>query len=317
MDLRPQAHDIIRTWLFSTILRAELQTRTLPWRHVALSGWILDPDRKKMSKSRGNVVTPMGLLERFSPDAVRYWAASGRPGTDTAFDEGQMKVGRRLATKLLNASKFVLSFPQPAEDAAVTVTETLDRAMLSGLDEVIRRATAELEDFRYTTALEAVERFFWLFCDDYLELVKHRAYDDGGGAGTQSARLALRGALSVLHRLFAPFLPYCTEEVWSWWHSGSVHAEPWPVPAGAAEGGAVLALAGTAIGAIRKAKSDARRSMRSPVARVRIEGPEADLENLASVAADLRAAGNVADLTLEPATGPLRFDVTLPTETGG
>jgi valyl-tRNA synthetase len=315
MDLRPQAHDIIRTWLFSTVLRAELQTGTLPWRHVALSGWILDPDRKKMSKSRGNVVTPMELLERFSPDAVRYWAASGRPGTDTAFDEGQMKVGRRLATKLLNASKFVLTLPEPAKDAVVT--ETLDRAMLAGLDDVIRRATAELEEFRYTTALEAIERFFWLFCDDYLELVKHRAYDDRGGAGTPSARLALRGALSVLHRLFAPFLPYCAEEVWSWWHSGSVHTAPWPVPAGTAEGGAVLALAGAAIGAIRKAKSDARRAMSSPVARVRVEGRKADLETLASVAADLRAAGNVAHLTLEPAEHSLRFDVTLPTESGG
>src|SRR5437868_6512868 len=163
MDVRPQAHDIIRTWLFATVLRAELDAHTLPWKHATLSGWILDPDRKKMSKSKGNVVTPIDLLEQFSPDAVRYWAANGRPGTDTAFDQGQMKIGRRLATKLLNASKFVLSFPEPAEGAQCT--EALDRAMLAALDDVVRQTTEALEAFEYTTALERTERFFWFFCD--------------------------------------------------------------------------------------------------------------------------------------------------------
>jgi valyl-tRNA synthetase len=201
MDLRPQAHDIIRTWLFATVLRADLHTDTLPWRHAALSGWILDPDRKKMGKSKDNAVTPMDLLAQFSSDAARYWAASGRPGTDTAFDQGQMKVGRRLATKLLNASKFVLGIGEPAADAAVT--EPLDRSMLAGLADVIGQATTALHAFEYTTALERTERFFWSFCDDYLELVKQRAY----GPSPDSARLALRSALSVLQRLLAPFLP--------------------------------------------------------------------------------------------------------------
>jgi valyl-tRNA synthetase len=315
MDLRPQGHEIIRTWLFSTVLRSELEARSLPWRHVALSGWILDPDRKKMSKSKGNVVTPMDLLERFSPDAVRYWAANGRPGADTTFEVAQLKIGRRLATKLLNAGKFVLSFPEPAVGAAVT--EVLDRAMLAALDDVIRQATQELDDFEYTSALERVEKFFWFFCDDYLELVKQRAY----GGHDQSARLALRTALSVLQRLLAPFLPYATEEVWSWWHTGSVHAAEWPAPRGteSAEdavgtvgGGAVVALASRAIAAIRKAKSDAKLSMRSPVEHVRVEGPVSELETLESIADDLRAAGNVTRLVLQPAEPPLRFDVTLP-----
>ncbi|HVV11752.1 valine--tRNA ligase [Amycolatopsis sp.] len=309
MDLRPQAHDIIRTWLFATVLRAQLENGSLPWYHAALSGWILDPDRKKMSKSKGNVVTPLGLLEQFSPDAVRYWAANGRPGTDTAFDQGQMKIGRRLATKLLNASKFALSFPEPAADA--TVSEPLDKAMLASLDDVIRQATSALETFEYTTALERIERFFWFFCDDYLELIKQRAYAEEGGAATQSARLALRKALSSLQRLFAPFLPYCTEEAWSWWHSGSVHTAEWPVASSdASADGEVINLASTAISAIRKAKSDAKRSMRSPVEAVRIAGPAAQVETLTSIGGDLRAAGNVEDLQFTPAD-ELRIEVQL------
>ena len=312
MDLRPQAHDIIRTWLFSTVLRAQLETGTLPWRNVALSGWILDPDRKKMSKSRGNVVTPMGLLEQFGSDAVRYWAASGRPGADTAFDQGQMRVGRRLATKLLNASRFVLGFPAP--EAGATVTEALDQAVLAALDEVVSKATAALRDFDYTVALEAVERFFWSFCDDYLELVKQRAYGDEGGASAHSARLALRSALSVLLRLFAPFLPFCTEEAWSWWHDDSVHTSPWPEPVPAVPGAdpGLITVAATVMSAIRKAKSEARQSMRAPVSTVRVQGRAGQLESLRTAADDIRAAGSVAALVLEAGAGPeLRVEVRL------
>ena len=339
MDMRPQGPEIIRTWLFYTVLRSYLGESVLPWRHAAISGWVLDPDRKKMSKSRGNAVTPMGLLEQFGSDAVRYWAASGRPGTDTTFDQGQVKVGRRLAIKVLNAAKFVLGLPGPA--AGAEFTEPLDIAMLDGLASVTARATAVFGDFEYTAALEAVERFFWQFCDDYVELVKQRAYDDegagaggtGGGAaaggaaggeaadgGAESARLALRSALSVLLRLLAPFLPYVTEEAWSWWHDDSVHASRWPEPAWigapaeteAPVGADGLTLASTVIGAIRKAKSDAHLSMRAPVRLVRVSGDPAQVEAVAAIAPDLLSAGNVAELRLEPSSAPgLDVDVTL------
>ena len=309
MDLRPQAHDIIRTWLFATVLRAELHEHTLPWRNAVLSGWILDPDRKKMSKSKGNVVTPMDLLDEFGSDAVRYWAAGGRPGTDTAFDKGQMKVGRRLATKVLNVSKFVLGLGEPGDE----VTEPLDLSMLANLDAVVRQATDALRDFEHTAALEAVERFFWFFCDDYVELVKQRAY--GGSvseAAAGSTRLALRTALSVLLRLLAPYVPYATEEAWSWWHDDSVHTSPWPRQAAGDGDGRLVTVASSVIRAIRKAKTDAKQSMRAPVAQVKVFGPGNELDAVAVVGADLRAAGNVDNLLLEPATEQeLRVEVSL------
>jgi valyl-tRNA synthetase len=312
MDLRPQAHDIIRTWLFSTTVRAHFEHDTVPWTNAAISGWILDPDRKKMSKSKGNVITPMSLLEEHGSDAVRYWAANGRPGTDTAFDPGQMKIGRRLAIKILNASKFALSLPFAGSVDELEITEALDRAMLARLADVVDEATAGFDGYEYTRALERTETFFWSFCDDYLELVKNRAY--AGGPAGASAGGSLRLALSTLLRLFAPFLPFVTEEVWSWWQDGSVHRAPWPAAVDlrtVARDGApdLLDAAGWALGQVRKAKSDAKVSMRAAVASAVVTESAERVALLERAAADLADAGAVAALTF--AVGEPGVDVVL------
>ena len=303
MDVRPQAHDIIRTWLFSTILRAHLEFGVPPWAHGAISGWVLDPDRKKMSKSKGNVVTPMGLLEEHGADGVRYWAASARPGTDTAFDTGQMRVGRRLAIKLLNASKFVLATPgTPGQ-----VTETIDRGLLTMVGRLVRQSTQDLADYNYATALQNSESLFWFFCDNYLELVKSRRYGDHGETGAASANAALLTALSALLRLFAPYVPFVTEEVWSWWQPGSVHAAPWPDAAELFEaaGGEddrsarALELAASVLGEIRKKKSEEQRPLKTAVTRALVRLPEADRSMLLSAEADLRASGLIQELIVD------------------
>jgi valyl-tRNA synthetase len=304
MDMRPQSHEIIRTWLFATVVRAHLEHGSLPWTNAAISGWILDPDRKKMSKSAGNVVTPLEFFERYGADAVRYWSASARPGADTAFDEGQMKIGRKLAIKILNASKFVLGLA--AGDGhhdlgPERITAPVDRALVARLGGLIDEATTAFEAFDYARALERTEQFFWFFCDDYVELVKSRAYGDVGAEPTASARATLALALSTLQRLFAPFLPFVTEEVWSWWQEGSIHRAAWPSPGplASAAGGAdpvVLDTASTALSAVRRAKTEAKKGMRWPVASVTVTDSPERLAALQQVASDLRDAGSVAEL---------------------
>ncbi|MDD2857417.1 MAG: valine--tRNA ligase [Candidatus Nanopelagicales bacterium] len=303
MDVRPQAHEIIRTWLFSTVVRSHLEDDRLPFKHAAISGWILDPDRKKMSKSKGNVVTPMSLLDEYSADAVRYWAASGRPGTDTAFDVGQMKIGRRLAIKILNASKFVLGLDARIDDSAITAP--VDRALLASLARVVQQATDAFEDYNYARALELTESFFWNFTDDYVELVKLRAYSETDLAGAASAKAALATTLDALLKLFAPFLPFVTEEVWSWWQEGTIHRSSWPdaQQLAALAGDGDVALIGDvaeALSQIRKSKSDAKVSMRAAIESATISATDAQSARLRSAEADLRAAGSIAELAFAP-----------------
>ena len=307
MHLRPQAHDIIRTWLFSTVLRSHLEMDALPWAHAAISGWVLDPDRKKMSKSKGNVVTPQGLLDEHGSDAVRYWAAKGGPGVDTAFEPGQMKVGRRLAIKLLNASKFVLGRTGPIGP----VTESVDLGLLANLDALVRKATAALDGYDYATALRETEEFFWNFCDYYIELVKRRRVGDD--QASRSAVSASHLALSTLLRLFAPFMPFVTEEVWSWWKDASVHRAAWPdlvaegVGVGTVGDQAAFAQACVITTRIREERATLKLGFGVPVrAAIRLQPAHEDLWAL--VRGDVLGGNNVAaaevtfDVALDAAT---------------
>jgi valyl-tRNA synthetase len=305
-DIRPQSHEIIRTWAFYTIAKALLHEDTIPWKHVVVSGWILDPDRKKMSKTRGNVVTPMHLLDEYGSDALRYWAASARLGTDTAFDDKVFKVGKRLTTKMFNAAKFVLQ----QEGDVAPIDDELDRAFVARLRALVDRVTRLYDDFEFAHALQETEAFFWHdFTDTYLELAKVRARDAQGG----SAIAALRLGLQVLLRLFAPVLPYITEEVWAWAFAGetgkpSIHAAPWP---GAAEFAAIAAPADAAcfdtavacLAAINKGKSEGGVSVGRGVAMVTLRASAATLARLTPVVSDVMASARVERHALESAPG--------------
>jgi valyl-tRNA synthetase len=320
MDVRPQAHDIIRTWLFSTLLRSAFEHGASPWRNAAISGWVLDPDRKKMSKSKGNVVTPMGLLEEHGSDGVRYWAASGRPGTDTAFDTGQMKVGRRLAIKLLNASKFVLSRPEPIGP----VTHLLDRGLLTALRTLIEDTTRSLDAYDYARALQITETFFWSLCDNYLEMVKSRRYGDHGADAAGSANASLLCALSVLNRLFAPYLPFATEEVWSWWRPGSVHTASWPavhevdaVASADADAQRALDAAIEALGEIRRVKSIEKRALKARIETAEVRWHSDSIRLLQEVEIDLRTAAGVDRFMYVPGDERLSMSLTFASDPGG
>ncbi len=310
MDVRPQAHDIIRTWAFYTIVKAWMHSGEVPWYHIVLSGWILDPDRKKMSKSKGNVITPEDIIDDYSADAVRYWAARARLGTDTAYDPGVFKVGKRLVTKVFNASRFVLTqldnaagggeLPGPEQ-----ISEKLDLALVNRLRTVVEQASDALATFDYAAALQVTEESFWSFCDHYLELVKLRSYANEDTPGRRSAIATLSWGLKTFLRLLAPFLPYVTEEAWSWRFAGeggarSIHVATWPtsaeveaVPLPPVTGAFDAAV--EVLTKIRGTKTAAQKSLRWPVARLEVVGREADRSALALVMKDVLRAGNVVE----------------------
>ncbi len=311
-DLRPQAHDIIRTWAFYTIVKSALHDGDIPWHKAMISGFIVDPDRKKMSKSRGVAVTPIPLVNKHGADAVRYWASNGRPGMDMAFDETVFTIGSKLVTKLYNAGKFVLM--QDAEHG--DIVNELDRSFVNDLRDTVQRATAAFERFEFALALQVTETFFWdSFADNYIELVKRRARSETDAVGCASAVATLRLGLNTLLRMFAPFVPTITEEVWSWTFAeetgyASIHQSPWPTLAGnqempsrflldcvaQPESAKSFAIACDAIGAVRKAKHEAKIGLGRPVALLRMSASVDLLEQLKLVADDVADAGGAVEI---------------------
>jgi valyl-tRNA synthetase len=291
MDLRPQGQDIIRTWAFTTITRSYLEDGSIPWYHAAISGMVLDPDRKKMSKSKGNVVLPTDVLDQWGSDAVRYWASSARLGVDPAADPKVMKEGRRLVTKIRNAARLIQGYK--GESGASK--HPLDRALIARLRALIEDVTARWENWDHAGALGATETWFWSdLCDNYLELSKARAY-----AGDGSALGTLRTALDVVLRMFSPYLPYITEEVWNAGRRepASIHGEPWPSPNELpdADDGGLFDVAVEVLTQARRAKSEAKVSVRWPIQRLEVRGSPRQISLLEPIMADINSTLNVVE----------------------
>ena len=315
-DLRPQSHDIIRTWAFYTITRSLLEDGSIPWRHVTISGWILDPDRKKMSKSRGNVVVPTAIFDEYGSDAVRYWASSARLGVDTAFDPKVFREGKRLVTKIRNAARLIKGY----EGESGSLNNPLDRALVARLRALVAEVTQRWEEWDHASALAATETWFWSdLCDNYLELSKSRAYEADGSALT-----ALRAALDVVLRLFAPVVPYVTEEVFNSERAKpeSIHRASWPDAAELpeAEDDGCFDAAVELLTQIRRVKSEAKVSLRFPIDRLAVSGPKASIQLLETVIDDVKSTVNVKshELVADDSLEALAVDVALgePEEAG-
>lgn len=327
-DMRPQGHDIIRTWAFYTIVKAYLHDKEVPWHNITLSGWILDPDRKKMSKSQGNVVTPEPMLDDYGADSVRYWAGRARLGVDTAHDEQMFKVGKKLCMKMFNASKFVLGRFEGIDAADLgsdKITMESDRAAIAEIRPLIERATKAFDDFDYSQSLQLTEDFFWaMFCDNYIELAKSRTYDEELSAERLSAAASLRLIHRALVRMLAPFIPYITDEVWHWAYSGdadmhdSVHRSPWPTldefasipePSNAKSWSAALEV----VDAVRKYKAAEQVSVKAPIEEARIQHNEAFIESVTFVLGDLMEmlSVNNFDLAVDASATELTLEATL------
>ena len=273
-DIRPQSHEIIRTWAFYTVVKSALHHNEIPWKNVIISGWVLDPDRKKMSKSKGNVVVPNDLIETYGADAVRYWAANARLGSDTANDEQVFKVGKKLVVKLFNASKFVLN-GAPESVNISDITEPLDLSTVHLFNEYLDEITKSMENFQFSEALNKLEDFFWnYFTDNYIELVKNRSKFNDYGNKTISGLTTLRLILENLLKLFAPFIPMVTEEIWGWIYRNnsskyqSIHLEKWPEKINLDFkniNSTQLVIAREAIGAVRKEKTNNELSLGSDI----------------------------------------------------
>jgi len=307
-DIRAQAHEIIRSWAFYTITKAWMHEGNIPWYNIVLSGWVVSNDHSKMSKSKGKAVSPEDLLTKYSADSLRYWAGKAKLGQDTVYDETVFKVGMRLVTKMFNASKFVLMQIDNESASMSDVTELLDRSWIGKMGLLIEDSTAAMKKFDYAQVLLNLETSFWDFCDNYLELVKGRAYE-GSEQGRRSARASLEWTLSVFLRLFAPFLPFITEEVWGWHFKNetfpTVHKARWPEKSEAAEvkaaGADIYDASKKVLEAVRTKKAAEKRSVKWPVESLTVTAPENEIRAIESALSDLLAAGCIgrSGLTLK------------------
>lgn len=337
-DLRPQGHDIIRTWAFYTTAKAALHENSVPFKNLAISGWCLAEDKTKMSKSKGNVITPQQTLQNHSVEAIRYWSANFKLGRDTIYSEEILKVGKRTLTKLWNASRLVAMHVKDFTPAHTTAADAIahevihapfDRWIIGQMHQTIETAKANFVDYDYTAALEAIEKFFWKdYCDNYLELAKGRLYGDLGNAQDNlSAKHTLYYVHHALLSLFAPFFPYMSEELFHDLYPAlakettSIHRRGgWPDSTHYPYSDVIAEQANGAldiVSAVRKMKSANNMSMRVPISMLHVSSvPEQNngWEQIEDCWMDVQHTVNAAAVTWHPT--PLANDNTFDGDNG-
>ncbi|MEK6849727.1 MAG: class I tRNA ligase family protein, partial [Nanoarchaeota archaeon] len=285
MSVRPQAHDIITFWLFNTVVKSHLHYDKTPWNEVVISGYVMDPHGEKMSKSKGNTIAPQVLVEKFSGDAIRYWAGSNKLGEDIKYQEKELLNGKKFVTKIWNAANFFGVHLEGFTPDKHQATAMMDKWILDKLATCIKETTEALDTYDYSHAKTAIMQFFWHdFCDNYLELAKGRLYEPQTPADKQSAQVALHTCMWTLLRLMSPYTPFITEELYhaqfkKWHKHDSIHLASWPElmkqdPEAQHIGDIIVSV----LTAVRKKKSEAKLSMKVPIKRIVIQS-EVSLES--------------------------------------
>jgi len=311
MSLRPQAHDIITFWLFNTVVKSYFHNKNIPWHNVMISGFVLDPHGKKMSKSKGNIIDPREMIKKYSADALRFWAAGSRLGDDMPFQEKDLVTGSKFITKLWNAAKFASMHLEDYRLQRPSKLHLTERWILSKLGRVVKEATENFVDYEYSHTKLAAETFFWhVFCDNYLEIIKDRLYnsDKRGEDARLSAQYGLYHTLLTIIKLMAPITPFITEELYQLYYrkhedTKSIHLAKWPDIKMIDEhaehiGDFVVKVVEFA----RKQKTAKQLSLKTPINKLTIKAKieEKDFDN---VEAEIKAATNTQHIIFEPTRG--------------
>jgi valyl-tRNA synthetase len=304
MSLRPQSHDIIRTWAFYTILKSYLHFNSIPWTDIALGTYVLDPKGKGMHKSKGNVVWTHELLDKYGVDVVRYWVGTAKWGDDLPFQEKDCVAGQRFLIKLWNASRFCFMHLADYDGKKPKHLELVDRWLLSKLTTVIKTATEKFEEYDSSESKKAAEIFFWRdFCDNYLELVKDRIYNESRGKESKhAAQYTLYTALLAIIKILAPIMPHITEELYNAYfikHEGtkSIHISEWPKADEKnidEEAEKIGDAAVEIVSAVRKYKSENNKSLKVEIPRLKIE----TAVDLTEVLADIKSITRALEVTV-------------------
>jgi valyl-tRNA synthetase len=309
-SLRPQAHDIIRTWAFYTIVKGIYHHGRIPWKNIVISGHVLDPHGNKMSKSKGNAIHPQDVMLKYGADALRYWAAGSKLGEDLPYQEKDVLTGKKTVTKLWNASKFTLLNFQgynaaPLRELDMNSLETMDYWLLTKLMNIVKTATESFDRYEYSAAKRETDVFFWQsFCDNYLEFIKHRTYNSAGDESRLAAQKTLYYALLTQLKLFAPIMPFITEEIYQMYFKNtegeeSIHLTSWPeydhtVVDDDAENAGDLAV--QILAEVRKHKSMKQLSLKAEVRKVTVNCTEEQRKLIEMIEIDLKATGLIQEL---------------------